>query len=79
MKDISSGQLMSLFLTVEEEEEIFCDQTIVLSYSEWPVIKSYEYVNIFIFRIGYSTIMSLKSSANMEQNVIENKGALYLQ
>lgn len=79
MKDISSGQLMSLFLTVEEEEEIFCDQTIVLSYSEWPVIKSYEYVYIFIFRIGYSTIMSLKSSANMEQNVIENKGALYLQ
>lgn len=79
MKDISSGQLMSLFLTVEEVEEIFCDQTIVLSYSEWPVIKSYEYVYIFIFRIGYSTIMSLKSSANMEQNVIENKGALYLQ
>lgn len=79
MKDISSGQLMSLFLTVEEEEEIFCDQTIVLSYSEWPVIKSYEYVYIFIFRIGYSTIMNLKSSANMEQNVIENKGALYLQ
>lgn len=79
MKDISSGQLMSLFLTVEEEEEIFCDQTIVLSYSEWPVIKSYEYVYIFIFRIGYSTIMSLKSSATMEQNVIENKGALYLQ
>lgn len=79
MKDISSGQLMSLFLTVEEVEEIFCDQTIVHSYSEWPVIKSYEYVYIFIFRIGYSTIMSLKSSANMEQNVIENKGALYLQ
>lgn len=79
MKDISSGQLMSLFLTVEEVEEIFCDQTIVLSYSEWPVIKSYEYVYIFIFRIGYSTIMSLKSSATMEQNVIENKGALYLQ
>lgn len=72
MKDISSGQLMSLFLTVEEEEEILCDQTIVQSYSEWPVIKSYKYVYIFIFRISYSTIMSLKISVNMEQNVIEN-------